>query len=147
MNQLTRRVESILRLSKEIAREDKHGFVGTEHLLLAIIREGNGLGAQVLAGHGVTEDRVREQVEELNRERLNETWVMGRLPGTPNFMDVLSRAVEAARGTGNWQICSVHLLVALLALRESTGSKALRALGVTGDTVRKALAQAATAKA
>lgn len=147
MNQLTRRVETILKMAKDVAREDNRGFVGTEHLLLAIIREGSGLGAQVLADHGVTEQRVREQVEELNRERLHETWVMGRLPGTPNFMDVLSRAVEAARGTGNWQICSIHLLVGLLMLKESTGAKALRALGVTGDSVRKGLAQAAAGKA
>jgi ATP-dependent Clp protease ATP-binding subunit ClpC len=147
VNQLTRRAEQILKLAKEAAAEENRGFVGTEHLLLAIMREGTGLGARVLAEHGVTEARVREQVEELNHDRLNETWVMGRLPGTPNFMDVLSRAVEAARGAGNWQICSIHLLVGLLTLRESTGGKVLRALGVTGETVRKGLAQAATVKA
>lgn len=146
MNQLTRRAEQILKLAKEVAAEESRGFVGTEHLLVAIIREGSGMGARVLADHGITEAAVREKVEELNRDRLHETWVMGRLPGTPNFMDVLSRAVEAARGAGNWQICSIHLLVGLLTLRESTGGKVLRALGVTGETVRKGLAHAAVVK-
>lgn len=146
MNQLTRRAEQILKLAKEVAAEESRGFVGTEHLLVAIIREGSGMGARVLADHGITETAVREKVEELNRDRLHETWVMGRLPGTPNFMDVLSRAVEAARGAGNWQICSIHLLVGLLTLRESTGGKVLRALGVTGETVRKGLAHAAVVK-
>ncbi len=146
MNQLTRRAEQILKLAKEIAAEESRGFVGTEHLLVAIIREGAGMGARVLADHGITEAAVRETVEEVNRDRLHETWVMGRLPGTPNFMDVLSRAVEAARGSGNWQICSIHLLVGLLTLRESTGGKVLRALGVTGETIRKDLAHAAVVK-
>lgn len=139
MNQMTRRAEEIVRLAKEIAQQDKQGFVGTEHLLLGIIREGTGLGAQVLRDHGINEHLLREQVARLNRDRLHETWVMGRLPGTPNFRDVLSKAAQAARGSGNWQICSVHLLLALIAEKDSTGHNVLKSLGLTVEDVRKAL--------
>ena len=139
MNQLTRRADQIIRLAKEIARQDGQGFVGTEHLLLAIMREGTGLGAQVLRSKGVTEEQVRDEIVELVRGRLHETWVMGRLPGTPNFKDVLSRAAAEARGMGNWQVCSVHLLLALIAEKDSTAASALKTLGVTADSVRKCL--------
>jgi ATP-dependent Clp protease ATP-binding subunit ClpC len=139
MNQLTRRADQIIRLAKEIAHQDGQGFVGTEHLLLAIMREGTGLGAQVLRYKGVTEEQVREVIVEVVRDRLHETWVLGRQPGTPNCKDVLSRAAEEARGMGNWQVCSVHLLLALMAEKDSTGAKALKALGVTTESVRKCL--------
>jgi len=143
MNQMTRRAEEIVRLAKEIAQQESHGFVGTEHLLLGILREGSGLGAQILHDHGITEHDLREEIGRLNQDRLQETWVMGRLPGTPNFRDVLSKAAQAARGSGNWQICSVHLLLALLAEKDSTGFKALNALGVTVEGVRKVLVRQA----
>ncbi|HSW45417.1 MAG TPA: Clp protease N-terminal domain-containing protein [Phycisphaerae bacterium] len=143
MIQITRRAEAILRLAKEIARADSHGFVGTEHLLLGIVREGTGLGAQILRDRGVTEPLVREELAKLNQDRLSETWVLGRLPGTPNFRDLLSKAAEAARGSGNWQVCSIHLLMALLNEKDSTGYKTLKALGVTLEEVRKAIVRQA----
>jgi len=144
MNQLTRRADQIIRLAKEIARQEGQGFVGTEHLLLAIIREGSGLGAQILRSKGVTEGLARDEIAKLVRDRLHETWVMGRLPGTPNFRDVLSRAAEEARGMGNWQVCSVHLLLALMAEKDAIGAKALKALDVTAESVRKCLVRQLT---
>ena len=144
MNQLTRRADQIIRLAKEIARQEGQGFVGTEHLLLAIIHEGSGLGAQILRSKGVTEGLARDEIAKLVRDRLHETWVMGRLPGTPNFRDVLSRAAEEARGMGNWQVCSVHLLLALMAEKDAIGAKALKALDVTAESVRKCLVRQLT---
>jgi len=144
MNQLTRRADQIIRLAKEIARQEGQGFVGTEHLLLAVIREGSGLGAQILRSKGVTEGLARDEIAKLVRDRLHETWVMGRLPGTPNFRDVLSRAAEEARGMGNWQVCSVHLLLALMAEKDAIGAKALKALDVTAESVRKCLVRQLT---
>lgn len=147
MYQLSRRAEKILNLAREAAREDGQGHVGTEHLLLAILREGTGLGARILLSSGATEERVKAQIEQAVKDRLQETWVLGRLPGTRHFRDVLSKAAEAAKGRGTWQICSVHLLMALLAERDSTGYRVLRDLGVTNDTVRRAIAQEAATPA
>jgi ATP-dependent Clp protease ATP-binding subunit ClpC len=141
MYQLSKRAERILSLAREAAREYGQGHVGTEHLLLAIVREGTGLGARILLDNGANEVRVKAQINQVLKDRLQETWVLGRLPGTRHFRDVLSKAAEAARGRGNWQICSGHLLMALLAERDSTGFRVLRELGITTDTVRRALNQ------
>lgn len=66
---------------------------------------------------------------------------MGRLPGTPHFRDVIARAADEARGSGNWQIRSEHLLIALLGEKGSTGYKALKALNLALEQVRKDLAR------
>ncbi len=140
MNQmLSRQAQEIIRLAKEAAGEYRQGYVGTEHLLLGILREGHGLGARVLMESGADEYRIRQEIDRLLAARLHETWVLGRLPGTPHFRDVIRRAAEEARGMGNWQVASEHLLLALLAESGSVGCQALQALGVTSQTVRKCL--------
>jgi len=138
---LTREAETIIALSKEFARLYGQNYVGTEHLLLAILGESHGLGARVLAELSVDQDLAKEQIDHLLKERFQETWVLGRLPGTPHYRDVLARAAEQAKGTGNWQIRSEHLLLALLAENDSIGCKALEALGVTLDRVRRTIAR------
>ncbi|HOA72181.1 MAG TPA: Clp protease N-terminal domain-containing protein [Phycisphaerae bacterium] len=136
---LTKEAETIIALAKEFARQYGQNYVGTEHLLLAILGQEDCLGAKVLAELSVDQDRAKQQIDELLKARLQETWVMGRLPGTPHYRDVLARAAEEAKGSGNWQIRSEHLLLGLLAEKASTGCKALMAMGVDPIAVRKAL--------
>lgn len=138
---LSGEVGTIVNLAKEFARLYGQNYVGTEHLLLGLIGEGEGLGARVLAELSVDADSAKAQIDILLKNRLQETWVMGRLPGTPNFRDVLAHATEQAKGTNNWQIRSEHLLLALLNEKNSTGFKALAALGVTLDAVRRTMAR------
>jgi ATP-dependent Clp protease ATP-binding subunit ClpC len=139
MNHLSVRADEVIRLAKGIARESAQGFVGTEHLLLAIIREGSGLAAQILKAKAITEKKVRVEIDRLTSDRLHDTWVLGGLPGTPNFQDVVSRAVQEAQQMGDWQVCTVHLLLALLAVKDSTACRALKVLGVNAGSVRKSL--------
>jgi len=139
MHTLTRRADQVLKLAKQIATEYGFGYVGTEHLLLAILREGTSTGAQILRENGVDEETARKVIDELLKDRLHETWVLGRLPGTPHYRDVLSKAANIARGRGNWQICSLHLLLGLMEEKNSTGYKALQQLGVTPEVLRRAL--------
>lgn len=141
VKQLNKEIEAILALAKEFARQYGQNYVGTEHLLLAILGDDECAGARVLAELSVDQDRAKSKIDELIKERLQETWVMGRLPGTPHYRDVLARAAEQAKGSGNWQVKSEHLLLALLAERNSVGCKALEALGVDAAAVRKALAR------
>lgn len=146
MNHVTKRADQILKLAKTAASEYGQRYVGTEHVLLAIAREGEGLGARLLAEKGATEDILKEEIDRQLKLRLQETWVMGRVPGAPNFRDVITRAANEARGMGNWQICSVHLLLALLAERDCVGHKTLRALGIRAEDLRKSVVrQVATA--
>ncbi|HOW70871.1 MAG TPA: Clp protease N-terminal domain-containing protein [Phycisphaerae bacterium] len=134
---LTKRADQILKIAKDIAQEYQQKYVGTEHVLLALLREGSGEAAKMLAARGLTEVRARQEVDRLIKERLHETWVMGRLPGIPHFKNILARAQEEARGLGNWQIGSLHLLLALLGEKGCTGHNVLRAMGITTDDIRK----------
>jgi len=134
---LTKRADQILKIAKNIAREYKQNYVGTEHILLALLQEGGGEAAKMLVERGLTEDRARQEIDRLIKERLHETWVIGRLPGIPHFKDILARAQEEARGLGNWQIGSLHLLLALLGEKGCTGHNVLRAVGITADDIRK----------
>jgi len=129
----------IIELAKAAAQEYGQGHVGTEHLLLGIIREGTSTAAKMLCDRGVTEQKVKQVVDALTKERLHDTWILGRLPGTPHWRDVLTKAAEKAQGVGNWQIGSVHLLYALLSERNSTGLKALRTLGISVESLCKGL--------
>jgi ATP-dependent Clp protease ATP-binding subunit ClpC len=138
-HRLSPRAARILELARGAAREHEQRYVGTEHLLLGIIREGTGTAAKILLDRGVTQLHVEAVINDLLNDRLDETWVLGRLPGTPHFRDVLATAAEKAKGTGNWQIRSVDLLYALLLERGSTGYRALRRLGISTDSIRQFL--------
>lgn len=137
---LSSEAASIVNLAKEFARQYGQNYVGTEHLLLGILGECESFGAVVLEELGVDLDRAKDKVDEVLKDRSQETWVMGRLPGTPHFRDVLARAAEQAKGAGNWQIRSEHLLLALLAEGNSTGCRALESLGLSLESVRKCIA-------
>jgi len=138
MRRLSKRANQVLKLAHEAAREYGQGYVGTEHLLLGIVREGDSLGARILLEQGVTEYRTKAVVDELVDERMEETWVTGRLPGTPHFMDVFARAQRIAERLGQPRICTEHLLAALLTQTGSVGCEALREMGISTEIVENA---------
>ncbi len=130
------RVDKVVKLANEIAREYDQEYVGTEHVLLAVLREGTGIGAKVLLARNVTEGRMREAVDRLIKKSLEETWVFGRLPGTPHFKNVIATAIEQARQLESKEVCTEHLLLALLRERGSVAYQALRELGVKYTDVK-----------
>jgi ATP-dependent Clp protease ATP-binding subunit ClpC len=136
---MTAETQSILILAKEFARQCGQQYIGTEHLLLAILGEPAGLGARALESLSVDQDRLMAELDLLLKARLHETWVMGRLPGTPHFRDILARARDRAKGTQNWQVGSEHLVLAILEETNCTGCRALKALGVTLESARAAI--------
>lgn len=144
---LSTRVDQVIRLANAIAREYEQEYVGTEHILLAIAREGTGAGAKILNRHGASEDRIQAEIEKLIRARLEDTWVFGRLPGSPHFKNVVARAIEEARALGSKAVCTEHLLLGLLAEKGCTAHKALRALGLTSRQVREDVAALQAAQA
>ena len=130
------RVAEVIKIANQIAREYDQEYVGTEHVLLAIQREGTGIGAQVFEKRGITAERLREEVDKLVKKRLEETWVFGRLPGTPHFKNVVAIAIGQCQQIGAKEVCTEHLLLALLRERGSVAYKALKALGLGYDDVR-----------
>lgn len=127
----------VIKLANQIAREYEREYVGTEHVLLAIAREGQGVGAAILKRHKITEDKLRREVDQLIKKQMEETWVFGRLPGTPHFKNVVASAIKACQDLGSKEVCTEHLLLALLLEKGSVAYKALQAVGLTYDQARE----------
>ena len=140
------RVAEVIRIANQIAREYDQEYVGTEHLLLAIQREGTGIGAAVLDKHGVTADKLRAEVDKLIRKQMEETWVFGRLPGTPHFKNVMASAIRQCQEVGAKVLCTEHLLLALAKVRGCVANKALKAVGLSYEAARQDVVELTAAK-
>jgi len=133
----SQRVAEVIKLANCIAREYEREYVGTEHVLLAIQREGTGVGAALLAKRGLTADKLRNEVDKLVKKQLEETWVFGRLPGTPHFKNVVASAIKQCQQLEAQELCTEHLLLALLTEKGSVAHKALKNLGLTYADAKK----------
>jgi ATP-dependent Clp protease ATP-binding subunit ClpC len=130
------RVAEVIKLANAIAREYEQEYVGTEHVLLAIQREGHGIGAAVLSRNNIHAENLRREVERLVKKRLEETWVFGRLPGTPHFRNVMALAIQQCQQLESKEVCTEHLLLALLQEKGSVAYKALQNLGLIYEQAR-----------
>lgn len=133
----SRRVAEVIKIANQVAREYDREYVGTEHVLLAVEREGTGVGAAVLAKRGITADTLRAEIDKLVKAQLEETWVFGRLPGTPHFKNVMAIAIRQCQQLGAERVCTEHILLALLKERGSVAQKALKTLGLRYDDAKK----------
>jgi len=131
------RVAEVIKIANAVAREYEREYVGTEHVLLAIQQEGTGVGAAVLQKQGITSKRLRTEVEKLIKKQLEETWVFGRLPGTPHFKNVVANAIKECQDLGASEVCTEHLLLALLKEKGCVAYNALKAVGVTYQQSKK----------
>ncbi|MFQ5501368.1 MAG: Clp protease N-terminal domain-containing protein [Phycisphaerae bacterium] len=136
---LTPRMDRIIKLAQQIARDYDRDYVGTEHLLLAILKEGTGAGSAILRKHGIDFAKARSVVDKYVRASLEETWVFGRLPGTPHFRDVMKTAIEEARQLESRSVCAEHLLIALARAEGSVAHAALGEMGIKAPTIRAAI--------
>ena len=129
----------VKKVAQEIAYEFELDYVGTEHILLAILRHGKGAGFDVLAGFDIDENRARKTVEDVLKRDMEDTWVFGRLPGSPHYRNVLAHAIDEATQLEAPKIGSEHLLLALLREKGSTAQRVLSKLGVTLKSCRSAI--------
>lgn len=134
------RVAELVKISNKIAREYDQEYVGTEHLLLAIQRQGTGVGAGILEKRGVSAEKLKAEVDRLVKQSMEETWVFGRLPGTPHFKNVMARAIEQCQDLETDTVRTEHILLALLKERGSVACTALANLGVTYEDTRTIVA-------
>jgi hypothetical protein len=130
----TERARKVLRLAQEEAQRLGHTAIGTEHLLLGLVREGDGVAAKVLTNLSVELDQVRREVEFIigRQDRV----VRGEIGLTPRAKKVIQLAVEEGQRLGHHYIGTEHLLLGLV--REGAGIAAgvLARLGVKLDDVR-----------
>lgn len=137
--QLSKNVERVIKVANEVAREYEIDYVGTEHVLLAIAREGAGLGGKILQAMKIDEFKLKNVVDKLMKKSMEDTWVFGRLPGTPHFRNVMARAIEEAQKLRSREVCTEHILLALANEKGSVGEAALAEMGATPDRVREEL--------
>ncbi len=140
----SQRVAEVIKMANLIAREYEREYVGTEHVLLAVQREGTGVGAAALKKRGITESSLRSEIEKLIKKQMEETWVFGRLPGTPHFKNVIAGAIRQCQELGAKEVCTEHLLLALLLEKGSVAFNALKALGLGFDDARKDISELTT---
>ncbi|HAA42599.1 MAG TPA: ATP-dependent Clp protease ATP-binding subunit ClpC [Ruminiclostridium sp.] len=124
----TEKAEKAMKYSQEIAAELGHSYVGTEHLLYGLIKEGSGIAARVLQNQGMTEDKVLKQIEELigRGEKMNEQ----PLGLTPRTKRVLELSFREARKIGHNFIGTEHLLLGILKEGESVAVRIMMDLGI-----------------
>src|ERR687884_619322 len=94
-DKFTERARRVLTFAQEEAQRFNHNYIGTEHLLLGLVREGEGVAARVLTNMGVELDRVRTQVERIIGR--GDRMVMGEMGLTPRAKRVIELAVDEAR--------------------------------------------------
>ncbi|HCK60654.1 MAG TPA: NDP-hexose 4-ketoreductase, partial [Gemmatimonadetes bacterium] len=131
----TDRVRKVLAMAREEAIRLQHDYVGTEHLLLGLIREGEGVAAVVLQHLSVDLDQIHEGVEESVREG-KATIALGELPYTSRAKKVLEFAMTEARDFNHSYVGTEHLLLGLLREEKGIAAQVLNSLGVTLDEAR-----------
>ena len=133
---LTASMDKVIKTSQQVARDYDQDYVGTEHLLLAILQENAGVGASILKDKGVNLANAKTAVDKLMKKSMEDTWVFGRLPGTPHFRNVMAVAIEEARQLESKVVCTEHLLVALAREDGSVAQAALQELGLRAGQIR-----------
>ncbi len=135
-NRFTERARKVILLAKEEAKRFNHDYIGTEHILLGLVREGEGVAAAVLASFGLSPDKIRLEVEKLVQPGPS-TVISGDLPFTPKAKKVIELAMEEARALGHNYIGTEHLLLGLIREGEGVASQVLMNLGMELEKVRE----------
>jgi ATP-dependent Clp protease ATP-binding subunit ClpC len=128
-NRFTERARKVIVYAKEEARRFNHDYIGTEHLLLGLIREGEGVAAAVLQKLGLDLETIRLEVEKLVQPG-PQTQVLGDIPFTPRSKKALELSAEEARALGHNYIGTEHLLLGLVKEGEGMAYRVLLNLGL-----------------
>jgi prophage maintenance system killer protein len=131
----TDRARRVVVLAQEEARLLRHNYVGTEHLLLGLLHEGEGVAAKVLVSQGISWHDVRSQVEEMIGPGRDP--VTGHIPFTPRAKKVLELSLREALALGHHYIGTEHLLLALLHEGQGVAAQVLTRLGTGHAQVRE----------
>jgi len=135
MERFTQRARRVLSLAQEEAERRQHNYIGTEHLLLGLMREEGGVAGRVLRDLGLEQSRVEDLVERLTRASTRTTPI--QLDLSPGTRKVLELAVDEARRMGHHYIGTEHLLLGLVRQSEGVAIDVLKRLGVSPEEVRR----------
>ena len=133
-DKFTERARRVLTLAQEEAQRFNHNYIGTEHLLLGLVREGDGVAAKVLSNLGVELNKVRSAVEFIIGRGDRQS--SGEIGLTPRAKKVIELAVDEARRLGHSYIGTEHVLLGLVREGEGIAAGVLESLGVNLERVR-----------
>src|SRR3954451_14899711 len=133
-DKFTERARKVLQLAQEEAQRFNHNYIGTEHILLGLVREGDGVAARVLNNLGIELHKVRSAVEFIIGR--GDRMVMGEIGLTPRAKRVIELAVDEARRLNHHYIGTEHLLLGLVREGEGIAAGVLESLGVNLEKVR-----------
>ena len=139
-NRFTERARKVIILAKEEAKRFNHDYIGTEHILLGLIREGEGVAAVVLQKLGVNLQQIRMEIEKIVKPG-PPTVVSGDIPFTPTAKKVIELSSEEARSLGHNYIGTEHILLGLIREGEGVASQVLVNLGLDLGKVREEIAE------
>ena len=132
----TDRSRKVMSLANQEAQRFNHEYIGTEHILLGLVKEGSGVASYVLKVLGCDLMKVRLEVEKLVKSG-PETVAMGKLPSTPRAKKVIENAIEEARNLNHNYVGTEHLLLGLLRNRDDVAQRVLQSLDITEEKVRE----------
>ncbi|MFN9881348.1 MAG: ATP-dependent Clp protease ATP-binding subunit, partial [Planctomycetota bacterium] len=132
----TDRARKVMQLANQEAQRFNHEYIGTEHMLLGLVKEGTGVAANVLKNLDVDLRKIRLEVEKLVQSG-PEMITMGKLPQTPRAKKVIEYSMEEARNLNHNFVGTEHLLLGLLREHEGVAAQVLMNLGLKLEDVRE----------
>ncbi len=139
LDRFTQRARRVLTFAQEEAERLNHNYIGTEHLLLGLMREESGVAGRVLRGLSVQPSQVMEMVERITGPGRRTPF--SKIDLTPRTKRVIELAVEEARRMGHHYIGTEHLLLGLVRQGDGVAMDILRQLGVTPEQLRREMAK------
>jgi ATP-dependent Clp protease ATP-binding subunit ClpA len=131
----TDRARQVVVLAQEEARMLNHNYIGTEHLLLGLVHEGEGIAAMALKSLGISLEAVRSQVEEIIGQ--GGAAPTGHIPFTPRAKKVLELSLREALQLGHNYIGTEHILLGIIREKQGVAAQVLRNVGASLDSVRQ----------
>src|SRR5215213_6349854 len=132
----TDRARKVMALANQEAQRFNHEYIGTEHILLGLVKEGSGVGANVLKNLDVDLRKIRLEVEKLVQSGPDMV-TMGKLPQTPRAKKVIEYSMEEARNLNHNYVGTEHILLGLLREQEGVAAQVLMNLGLKLEEVRE----------
>jgi ATP-dependent Clp protease ATP-binding subunit ClpC len=133
----TDRARKVMQLANQEAQRFNHEYIGTEHILLGLVKEGSGVAANVLKNLDIDPEGVQREVTKLVQP--GSSAKTGKLPQTPRAKTVIEHSIEEARNPNHNYVGTEHLLLGLLREQEGVAAQVLMNLGLKLEDVRQAV--------
>src|SRR6202050_3192532 len=132
----TDRARKVMQLANQEAQRFNHEYIGTEHILLGLVKEGSGVAANVLKNLDIDLRKIRLEVEKIVQSGPDMV-TMGKLPQTPRAKKVIEYSIEEARNLNHNYVGTEHLLLGLLREQEGVAAQVLMNLGLKLEDFRE----------